>query len=102
MRNFPAKLAMLAILLSTPFALLAQNQSSITGLVTDVTGAVLPGTTVTLTNPSKGLSYTQTTNSHGSYRFVNVPPAEGYIATFRHSGFADVVVRNLALEVGVT
>ena len=48
-----------------------QDSSSMTGVVTDPSGAVIPGTTVTLSNPSTGVTLTQVTDSKGSYRFVN-------------------------------
>ena len=80
----------------------AQNQASLTGVVTDSTGAVIPGTTVSLANPAKGLSYKQTTNGQGSYNFVNVLPNQGYVLTFAHDGFASYVVRGLELQVGAT
>jgi hypothetical protein len=72
-----------------------------TGTVTDATGAVVPGTTVKLSNRLSGVSFTQTTNSQGSYRFLNVPPAEGYVVTFAHAGFTTVEVDKVALSVGV-
>ena len=52
----------------------AQDVSGMTGIVTDASGAIVPGVTVVLTNTAKGLKFTQTTNSSGSYRFSNVPP----------------------------
>jgi hypothetical protein len=103
MRNLLAKLALLAIFLSSPFALKAQQDSSaMTGVVTDATGAALPGVTVTLTNPLKGTSFTETTDSKGTYRFSNVPPTEGYVVSFAHDGFSTSKVSDLTLNVGVT
>lgn len=71
-----------------------------TGIVTDQTGAVIPDTVVTLSNTSAGLTFTQTTDSRGSYRFTNVPPTSGYQATFNHNGFVAVQIANFALAVG--
>ncbi len=102
MRNLFTKLALLAILIASPFALLAQDSSAMTGVVTDASGAVLPGTVITLANASKGTSFTQTTDNQGSYRFANVPPAEGYTASFSHSGFAAVTLQSVTLQVGIT
>lgn len=102
MRRLFAKLAVLALFLSSLGALHAQDNSSMTGLVTDVTGAVLPDTVVVLTNPHIGLRFTSKANAQGSYRFANVPPAEGYTVTFTHPGFSDVVVKDIALQVGIT
>jgi hypothetical protein len=80
----------------------AQNQASVTGQVTDTTGAVIPGTVVSLTDPGKGLDYKQTTNGQGSYRFVNILPDPGYVLTFSHDGFATYVIKGVELQVGKT
>src|SRR6185312_9442289 len=100
MRTLVARLAMLAILLSAPFALKAQDNASMTGIVTDATGAVVPGVKVELTNPLRGIKIDAVTDKEGSYRFPNVPPAPGYKATFSLSGFASFSVSDIELQVG--
>ena len=85
-----------------PGPAVAQDNAAMTGTVTDTTGAVIPGATVTLTNPSKGDKFTQVADSKGSYRFANVPPNKGYTATFSQPGFANVTFSNLTLAVGIT
>ena len=80
----------------------AQDTSSLTGVVTDPTGAVIPGVVVTLTHSSTGASFTQTTDSLGFYHFLNVPPGQGYKATFTHAGFAVSVISEITLDVAVT
>ena len=95
------RLALVAFL-AAPLALHAQDNSSMTGVVTDSTGAALPGTTVLLINPSTGVRFTQTTNGKGEYLFANVPPAQGYVTTFTHPGFNPVSVNGVALQVGIT
>ncbi|MDP9050781.1 MAG: TonB-dependent receptor [Acidobacteriota bacterium] len=92
----------LFLLFGANVALRAQDNASITGVVTDATGAVVPGTAVTLTNPSRGLTFSATTNNSGSYRFPNVPPADAYVETFSHSGFSSVTIQNIILAVGIT
>jgi len=47
----------------------AQSTASITGMVTDASGAVIPGATVTLTNTGTNVSQTQQTSSGGDYAF---------------------------------
>lgn len=103
MRNFLAKLSLLAFVLAlfAPAAK-AQTVSAMTGVVTDTSGAVVPDTTVTLTNPSRGTSYTVKTTSNGSYRFASIPAGPGYVVTFSHGGFALSTVNDLYLQVGVT
>src|SRR6185312_8947308 len=101
MRRILATLAFFLLFLSSTASLQAQqDKSSMTGVVTDVSGALLPDTTVVLSNPHTGVSFTQTTDSKGSYRFTNVPPGPGYQASFAHDGFATTQVKNLDLEVG--
>src|SRR6202012_6187573 len=80
----------------------AQDKSSMTGVVTDVSGALLPDTTVVLSNPHTAVSFTQTTDSKGSYRFTNIPPGQRYQATFSRDGFATTQIKNLDLEIGIT
>lgn len=102
MRNWIAKFALLALLLLAPAVLLAQDVSTITGLVKDASGALIPGTTVVLSNPSKGTSYKATTNSEGSYRFAEIPAGPGYKLVFAHSGFAAYAVTGVYLDVANT
>jgi len=82
--------------------LLAQDSSSLVGVVTDTTGAVIPGASVTLSNPSTGVTFTQTTNNTGSYRFLDVPPNTGYKVSFSQEGFAVEEISNITLNVGIT
>jgi hypothetical protein len=49
------------------------NSGSMTGIVADSTGAVIPGATVTIANVVSGYTRTQTTDSAGHFQFVNVP-----------------------------
>src|SRR5215470_9622095 len=59
------------------FSALAQslgNAGTITGTVTDPSGAVVPGAKVTITNPVTGHSDQTTTGGDGSFRFNNLPP----------------------------
>ena len=102
MRNLLAKLTLSVIVLAFSALLPAQDNSSMTGVVTDPTGAVLPGAVVRLSNPSTGATFTQTTDNLGSYRFPNVPPGPGYKATFAHDGFSIAEVSDITLGVGIT
>jgi hypothetical protein len=90
------------LLCSMPLSLSAQDSSSMTGVVTDASGAVIPGTVVLLTNPARGISFTVKSDSDGSYRFPNVPPAPGYKVKFSHDGFSDATIDGVSLVVGST
>src|SRR5580658_1350116 len=67
---------------------LAQSVTAgdVTGIVTDPSGAAIPGATVTLTNVSTNTSQTQTTNGDGSYRFAFTQPGT-YKVTASATGF---------------
>jgi len=59
---------------------------SISGTVTDSTGAVVPGAKVAATNDSTGLARTDTTDSAGLYRLLDLPEGT-YTITVGASGF---------------
>jgi hypothetical protein len=80
----------------------AQDSAGLNGVVTDATGALMPGVTVTLTNKSVGTKYVQKTDSHGAYRFLSLPPAPGYDLVFSRSGFSSYDVHGLPITVGNT
>ncbi len=61
----------LSAILSTAHA--QTNSGSINGAVTDPSGAVVPGATVSVQNPVSGYTRTATTDSAGRYKFSNVP-----------------------------
>jgi hypothetical protein len=99
MRNLYPKLLLFVVCLLGPAMLFAQDSSVVVGTVTDASGAVVPGTVVVLTNPSTGVSFKQTTDKQGAYRFPTVPAHEGYTITFTHSGFATQKVANFPVAV---
>ena len=54
--------------------LVAQQEASIVGVVTDESGAALPGVAVTATSPSLQVpSVTTVTNERGEYRLTPLP-----------------------------
>jgi Carboxypeptidase regulatory-like domain len=71
---------------------------SFSGTITDPSGGVIPGVSVSITNVGTGVSRTSTTNSSGFYQFLTVQPGTYDIrASFR--GFSTVVRRNQVLLV---
>jgi len=80
-------------------ALTAQTSATVTGVVTDASGAILPDTEVVLSNPTTGVQYKDTTNSAGSYHFADVPPGPHYVMTFSHAGFASYSVKDVYVNV---
>ena len=49
------------------------NSGVINGTVTDPSGAVVAGATVTIHNPISGLERTTTTDASGNFSFTNIP-----------------------------
>src|SRR5271169_6173176 len=81
-----------------PVVTAAQDQASIGGVVTDKTGAVLPGATVTTTSAA-GLTRTVTTNDQGAYAVRNLP-AGTYGVTVSAPNFKEFHTENLVLGAG--
>src|SRR5579872_2587097 len=87
--------------------------TSVTGIVQDPSGAVIPGAKVTVTDMEKGFTFSTTTNGIGIYRFPNLTPstyklsveAQGF-QTYTQSGINLVVNQNatinVTLKVGAT
>jgi hypothetical protein len=73
-------------------------QGRILGLVTDSSGAVVPGARVTITNISTGVSRSIVTTSSGEYAAPNLEPAP-YIVTVEAAGFEKFRRTGLRLEV---
>ena len=111
----------LGLLLMGAFALIAPPRAlaqiggagSIQGVITDATGAVIPGATVTATNVATGVKTTRQTTSAGFYVLTPLPPGE-YSVAVAATGFKPLVQEkvvvdalsavglNLALQVGAT
>jgi Carboxypeptidase regulatory-like domain len=61
--------------------------TSLRGVVSDPQGAVLPGATVTITNPETGFTRSVETDKTGGYQFQQIPPGN-YELNTEASGFA--------------
>jgi hypothetical protein len=102
MKRQIAKLAFLfALFAYSPAFLHAQDRAVLTGVVTDQTGAIIPGAAVDLSNPSTNVHLKTTTNTAGSYRFDNVQPGPNYVLSFTQPGFAQYTVKSFYVNVGV-
>src|SRR5579883_2016461 len=80
----------------------SQDTASLTGVVTDASGAVIAGANIELTNPATGQVFKAVSNSSGSYTIANVPPGPGYKETVSREGFETTVLTGLYLNVGQT
>jgi len=107
-------LLLLALLMGSPSRLHAQlavTTATLSGSVTDPTGAVVPQATAKLTSTQIGVSRTVTTDAAGRYTFTQLPPA-AYTLSIQANGFkayqqtgivldaAQSATQNVALAVG--
>ena len=87
-------IALFALFLTAPAAI-AQSSGEVAGTVTDATGAIISGATVTLKNLATNAERQVKSDSAGIYAFTNVQPAQ-YTVTATSSGFGttktDIVV----------
>jgi hypothetical protein len=88
-------------LLVLPNAHAQQTLGGITGTVTDTSGAVVTGATVTLLGDETKLSRTQTTNTSGTYLFVNLPIGS-YTLSFTQTGFQAQTVPAILVQANRT
>ncbi len=75
--------------------------ATVTGAVTDQTGAAVPGATVTLSNPNTGTRRTTVTGDAGIYTFPGVPPAT-YTLEVEATNFSKAVNTNVQARVDST
>ncbi|MCB1024871.1 MAG: TonB-dependent receptor, partial [Acidobacteria bacterium] len=110
MKSFPWKIpaiaetfAMFAVIMflsvSAAFAQSQATNADLIGTVSDPNGAVIPGATVTITNPSTGFSRTFVTNDSGGFQAIGIPPGT-YEVTASADTFKTVKIANVKLTVG--
>ena len=90
------------ILLAIAIPSFAQRTTgSILGTVTDESGAVLPGVTVTLTGANVVGTQSSVTSERGGYRFAALPPGD-YTVIFTMSGFSTMKRDGVKVPLGGT
>jgi hypothetical protein len=78
-----------------------QTLGGITGTVSDPTGGVLAGTSVTIVGDQTQFTRTQKSGDSGSYDFVNLPIGV-YTLTFKHDGFETQKVPTITVQANRT
>ena len=77
----------------------AQNTyGTVVGIVTDETGAVIPGASVQATNVGTNLVYIAETSASGDYRILNLLPGT-YDVSVEHTGFKKSVTSGITVQV---
>jgi len=95
-----AVLFLLVCLSSAPA--LAQQTGTLSGVVKDAQGAVLPGVTVTASSPSLlGGARTAVTGETGAYQLTAIPPGS-YVVTYELTGFSTLKREDIAVRVAQT
>ncbi|HVT97196.1 MAG TPA: carboxypeptidase regulatory-like domain-containing protein [Acidobacteriaceae bacterium] len=79
----------------------AQQNSEITGIVTDQTGAVISGAQITITDTAKGTSSTTVSNDSGYFSVPGLNPST-YELRASAKGFQSYVASGLVLNVSTT
>jgi hypothetical protein len=72
----------------------AQYRASITGTITDTSGAVIPGATVTLTDTETNKVLTATSDANGLYTFNALPPSK-FTVVVAKQGFTQTAPRSV-------
>lgn len=90
----------LAVVLAAAHAI-AQTFGGITGVVSDSSGSVIAGATVTATNPQTNVARTATSNEAGNYSFPSLPPGL-YEVRAEQQGFQVEVHSGVELQVQQT
>ncbi len=97
------KVSLLAIvMIAGVVGVFAQAQAStadLRGIVTDPTGAIVPGATVTARNAATGITRTVTTNDEGTYQIFALPPGD-YEISAEAATFKRTVISPVTLTVG--
>ena len=95
--------ACVVLLFSCTAVLHAQtsNTGALTGTVTDPSGGVIVGATVTVTNLATGQMRTATTGSSGGYQISLLPPGN-YSVRFEAKGFKSLDVPSITVNVTET
>src|SRR5438093_2924459 len=83
----------------TAWAQTPSTGAQLSGAITDPSGAIVRGATVTLHSNATGLGQTTTTDASGQYRFLLVPAGE-YSLSVEAPGFSKLTNTGVILTVG--
>jgi len=101
-RKFFHAIAVLAVVVFGALPMLAQfDTGTITGTVTDATGAALARAAITATNVGTGIKKSYVTDQNGNFVASSLPYGT-YVVETRASGFADGKSQPVELSVGAT
>jgi Carboxypeptidase regulatory-like domain len=100
MKRFLGALLALFLLVTATQAFSQSSNANLSGTVTDPSGGVLPGVTITATNTATGVVMTVVSNSAGVYNFASLLPGVYKVSAemkgFQTRTFTDVQLGNAA------
>ena len=97
-RRLSTGLFLLALGLLVPATTFAQTgAASLTGIVTDDSGAAVPGATVTATNQATNVDYTAVSNEAGNYTVTSLPVGT-YVVKAELSRFKTAATKPIQME----
>src|ERR1700692_2972413 len=100
-RSTWTRILLVFVVLALSVGAFAQGGSgSLTGQVTDSTGAVVSGVELKLTNSSTGEVRTTVTTESGLYNFAALPIVGSYTLEVASKGFKSTKVQNIVVSVG--
>jgi Carboxypeptidase regulatory-like domain len=91
-------LPFVVLLLAAP-VLWAQQTTGVNGIVSDASGAVVVGASVSLDNALSSVHRTTATNDQGFYQFLRLTPGDAYSLIFAKTGFETISLNSLTLGV---
>src|SRR5579883_1524146 len=97
MKAVSALILMVSVALSS-VAFAQTTNATLGGTVSDSSGALIPGVTVTATNNATGIASTAITNESGVYQFASLQTGT-YKVTAELPGFQTQLVNNFALGI---
>ena len=95
----PYMLVALSLALFSSCAWPQTQLGAVFGIVTDVTGAVIPGAQITILNQSTGLKRSAPTDTNGQYHLTGLPPGM-YTVRAEKEKFQTEVLEGIALSSG--
>ncbi|MEP7037363.1 MAG: carboxypeptidase regulatory-like domain-containing protein, partial [Acidobacteriota bacterium] len=97
---FSLCLCLTLLSITSIFAQASSSTSELRGLVTDSTGAAIPGAAVTLTDTARGTTRRATADENGQYIFLAVPPSDYDLKAESSGGNFAANTKRIQLLVG--
>ncbi|HLH34196.1 MAG TPA: carboxypeptidase regulatory-like domain-containing protein [Alloacidobacterium sp.] len=98
MKRFLKAVFIASLVLFATRMLLAQSTATVSGTVTDPSGAVVPGAQITLHGNATGITRVVTSDRDGSYTIPSIQPGD-YSIEASSAGFSRYVIKSIVLQV---